>query len=282
YWDRPWYGNRPAWYWSRPWYGYHTGWHYGYWNFWRSPPALWFGAGLAAGWLLSPGETFVYSNPYYVPASTFVAIDYSQPLPAPPVELESAAFPADPDLDNDGIPDVRPTADLPATAADPVAVAANRRLDEARAAFRDGRYPRAQELIESAIRDLPSDTTMHEVLALTLFAQGRYQDAAAALYAVLSAGPGWDWATMRGLYPATDTYTAQLRALEAFVGANPQAGHGHFLLAYHYLVVGDQTSAIGQLREVTRVQPADQLAAALLQSLTEAAANPPPAPGRGR
>ena len=39
------------------------------------------------------------------------------------------------------------------------------------------------------------------------------------LYVVLTAGPGWDWATMVGLYPDVDTYTRQLRALEAAIKA---------------------------------------------------------------
>ena len=40
-WNRPWYGNKPAWMWSRPWYNYHAGWHHGFWNYWGTPPAVW-------------------------------------------------------------------------------------------------------------------------------------------------------------------------------------------------------------------------------------------------
>jgi hypothetical protein len=64
------------------------GWHSGYWNYWRTPPAFWVGSGLAAASLLSPGDTFVYSNPYYAaPSDTTVvvqpALDYSAAIPTP-------------------------------------------------------------------------------------------------------------------------------------------------------------------------------------------------------
>jgi predicted TPR repeat methyltransferase len=66
------------------------------------------------------------------------------------------------------------------------------------------------------------------------------------------------------------------------VKEQPDAAAGHFVLGYHYLVVGDKAAAVDQLREVTRVQPADKVAAALLKSLTNGAApaDAPPEPGR--
>ena len=48
---------------------------------------------------------------------------------------------------------------------------------------------------------MPNDPTLHEFRALVLFAQGQYDAAAATLYPVLNAGPGWDWTTLVGLYP---------------------------------------------------------------------------------
>ena len=159
---------------------------------------------------------------------------------------------------------------------------ANRRFDTARESFKQGKYAQAQELVEAAIKDLPSDATLHEFRSLTLFAQGKYKDAAAGLYAVLAAGPGWDWDTMRPLYPDPDTYTKQLRALEAFVGKEPTAGYGHFLLAYHYLVLGSKDAAVQQFQEVVKVQPEDKLAAALLKALTSGPGptDAPPGPGK--
>ena len=137
--------------------------------------------------------------------------------------------------------------------------------------------------IMKAIRLLPSDATLHEFRAMTLFAQGRYKDAAATLYAVLAAGPGWGWDTMRGLYPDEDTYTRQLRALEEYVRKDPKSGEAHFVLAYQYLVLGVKDEAVKQLREVVRLQPQDQLSAALLKALTTPEKEAPaPAPAGGK
>src|SRR5205823_14867933 len=125
---------------------------------------------------------------------------------------------------------------------------------------------------------------LHEFRAMTLFAQAKYQDMAADLFAVLTAGPGWDWPTMRDQYPDVDKYTAQLRALERYVGENPTAAYGHFDLAYEYLVTGSKDAAVRELQQVVRLQPDDKLSAALLQALTNpqpaADATGPPMPGR--
>src|SRR5262249_12436574 len=143
----------------------------------------------------------------------------------------------------------------------------------AREACKAGDAAKARTLVEKAIELLPSDATLHEFRALTLFAQGLYKEAAATLYAVLAAGPGWDWQTMRGLYPDEDTYTRQLRALEEYVRKNPAAGYARFVLAYQYLVLGAMDAAVTQLREVVRVEPEANLSAALLDALA------PPDPG---
>jgi len=277
-WNRSWWGGRPAWYWGRPWYWQHAGWHHGYWNYWVRPPAFWFGAGLLGGWLLSPGETFVYYNPYWVaPAVVPTYLDYSVPLPIVTAEQETIALPPDPDQLTD-------TTVIPTAPTDTNAAEANRLLDSAREAFRIGEYTKAQVQVETAIRLLPSDPAMHEFRALTLFAQGKYQEATATLYSVLTSGPGWDWATMSGQYADVEVYATQLRALERFVAEYPDTGYGHFLLAYHYLVTEHRDSAVHELREVVRLQPDDKLAAALLSSMTSgdaaSGAVVPPPPGR--
>ena len=100
--------------------------------------------------------------------------------------------------------------------------------------------------MEQAIAALPSDAALHEFRALTLFAQGKYTEAAAALYAVLAAGPGWDWKTMSDLYPDNDTYTAQLRALEEYVKDNRKDPQVRFLLGYNYMVLDDRAAAAEQ------------------------------------
>jgi len=155
---------------------------------------------------------------------------------------------------------------------DPAVREALAKLDEARAAFAKGDYAQAQQLIEKGIQKLPGDATLHEFRALTQFAQKKYADAAGTIYAVLVAGPGWDWETLKSFYDSDKTYQEQLRALEEYSRANPKAADAHFLLAYHYLVLDTKDAAVKQLEEVVKLMPKDELSAALLKALKE----PPP------
>jgi tetratricopeptide (TPR) repeat protein len=182
-----------------------------------------------------------YYNPYVVVVQQPMVYDYSQPISTTaPVPSQSVADPA-------------------------ISL-----FDQGREAFKTGNYTTALNLTDQALRSLPNDPALHEFRSLVLFAQGRFEDAAAPLYAVLSLGPGWDWPTMIGLYPDVDTYTRQLRALESYVTQNPQSAPARFVLAYHYLTAGHVDSAIGQLRRVVQLQPRDTLSAQLLQTLERA------------
>jgi hypothetical protein len=120
----------------------------------------------------------------------------------------------------------------------------------------------------------------------------RYDDAAAALYSVLSVGRGWDWATLASFYPNVSVYTDQLRALESYCTQNPRSAAGRFVLAYHYLTAGHSEQALGQLKTAVELQPRDTLSAQLIQQLDPTGkatsvpgpaqpASPPPTPGPG-
>src|SRR6202012_99972 len=111
-------------------------------------------------------------------------------------------------------------------------------FDTARQAFHSGDYIKALSLADQALTQTPNDPILHEFRATTLFALRRYDEAAVPFYTVLSAGPGWDWTTLIGLYPAVETYTDQLRALEAYCNANPRAASARFVLASLYLTQG--------------------------------------------
>jgi tetratricopeptide (TPR) repeat protein len=247
---------------------YHAGWVHGYWNGhndaawgWRNPYwgawglGLGLGAGLGLGWGLSSwgyGSSLYglgympYSNPYYYGAGSVVAgqplmsapYDYSQPI-------NTASAPADD-------ASVSPAMAL---------------FDAARASFQQGNPTDALQKTDAALATLPSDTTLHEFRALCLFALGRYDEAAATLYSVLSVGPGWDWTTLISLYPSVDVYTTQLRALESYCDANPQSASARFVLAYHYLTEGFTPQAVGVLRQVVALKPGDALSAKLLAQL---------------
>jgi tetratricopeptide (TPR) repeat protein len=136
--------------------------------------------------------------------------------------------------------------------------------DQARDAFYKGDYRAALAAVDAALAKSPSDTVLHEFRALVLFAMQRYREAASALYAVLSVGPGWDWTTMSGLYPSVDVYTQQLRALEDYVRQNADVPDGHFVLAYQYVTAGYTTAAAHQLEQVVKLVPNDQVSRQLL------------------
>ena len=127
-------------------------------------------------------------------------------------------------------------------------------FDAGRASFKQGNYADALQQTDAALATLPNDTTLHEFRALCLFALGRYDEAAATLYAVLSVGPGWDWTTLIGLYPDVDVYTAQLRALEDYCNANPNSAPARFVLAYHYLTQGHTDAAVDRAQAGRRAE----------------------------
>jgi tetratricopeptide (TPR) repeat protein len=240
------------------------------------------GAGLATAGLVaavSPWNWgyYGYSNPYWNGGgSTY--INYSQPI--------VAAAPLDPGgplLADDG------SAPLPGPLPGDVAGAPGPATDQdqamaifegARGQFTAGDYAGALAATDNAIKLQPNDPVLHEFRALCLFAEGDYQQAAAATYAVLSGGPGWDWTTVSSLYPSTMVYTQQLRALENYSQQHPDAADARFLLAYQYLLTGHNDAASAQLKQVVALQPNDTLSAQLLKSISPATdAFPTDAPG---
>jgi hypothetical protein len=240
---------------------YHGNWHDHYhWNHpWRYGPAAWWTAGLATGALAwdAPWRWgyWPYFNPYagggVVVGDT--TVNYSQPI-------ATATTPAD-----------QPTDDNQESQA----------LDNARDAFMQGDYTAAMSAVDQAIAARPNDTLPHEFRGLILFATKQYKEAAATIYAVLSAGPGWDWATMSSFYPDTSVYTAQLRALEQYCDSHLNLPETRFLLAYHYMACGHLGTAISELKEVVRLNPKDQLSAQILAALTQDNAGAKPAPSAG-
>jgi hypothetical protein len=101
-----------------------------------------------------------------------------------------------------------------------------------------------------------------------LFALKKYAESAATIHSVLAVGPGWDWKTLSGLYPDVDTYTAQLRALEAAEDKNEKAADIHFLLGYHYLTCGFPDNAREEFRTASKLRPDDSVAASLAATLS--------------
>ena len=129
---------------------------------------------------------------------------------------------------------------------------------------------------------MPNDTVVHEFRGLVLFALKKYPESAAAIYAVLSAGPGWDWTTMSGLYPNGETYTKQLRELENFTKSNPQSADANFLLGYHYQTTGYKEQAAKYFAAALEQLPGDKLLTQLVSmspaAVKKAKATPPAPP----
>jgi tetratricopeptide (TPR) repeat protein len=272
------YGNVNGWggypgYYSR----YYGGWYSGGWSNWPVYPAVWAG-GVALGSLgLAAADNFTYSNPYATSLSEPV-YNYSEPIPAY-VESQPADttvvinLPSDQVSATPGLVD--PSATAPAaqpqeqasTNEDPKVKEAVGLFDQARELFKHGDYEAAQKMVDKAIGVLPQDRVLHEFRALVLFAERDYSKAAATLYAVLAAGPGWNWDTLRSFYPDVDTYTHQLRALEADARDKPKLVEDRFVLAYHYFVLGQTDAAVKELEAVTQLQPDDKLSAQMLAAL---------------
>ena len=150
------------------------------------------------------------------------------------------------------------------------------RLDAARAAFVLGDYAGALTKCDQAVARLPNNAAAHEFRGLALFALQRYKEAAGPVYAVLSLGPGWDWATLSGFYPRADVYSGQLRALEQYAASNPNVAEARFLLAYHYMTGGHNDAAAEQFKAAAQLNPQDHLSAQLASAMTPAAAGQPP------
>jgi tetratricopeptide (TPR) repeat protein len=255
--------------WSGNWGGYNGGW----WAPFAVGAATWGLASAVSNWGLGYGALGygggAYVNPYYssIPAAVVAAspYDYSQPVVVNNyIPVEGDATTAVPQQGG-GQPAAAPSDD------------ANAAVDAALEKFKAGNYAGALDGFDAALKLSPKDSVIHEVRALTLFALGRYPEAAATLNSVLASAPGMDWTTISNLYSSVDAYTAQLRKLEDFCRSNPGDAAAHFVLAYHYLIGGHADSAAAALRVVVAKQPGDMVAKRLLEAVAPPAAAEPKA-----
>jgi hypothetical protein len=241
---------------------YNSGWYHGGWN------GNYGGYGMGYNPMLAGmGYGSTYNNPYI---GTQAPVQVPQGQSAATLPVGRVPGGGTPYTTGQSINYAQP---INTAAAPPAASVANDAValfDQSRAAFKGGDYDQALALCDKALTATPNDPAMHEFRALVQFAQGRYDDSAGTLYAVLSAGPGWDWTTMLGLYPGVETYTKQLRALEANSRQNPSSAADHFLMGYHYQVQGFNDAAADQFLQAAKLQPADQLAARLAAGLSQA------------
>ncbi len=265
-WNNGWNGGHFGDYWYgncvRPW---HQNWYHGCWNgHWGNNWYVPLAAGLT-GWAVGAstaswgyGYTYAYSNPYYVAAAEPV-YDYSQPIVIYNQPAATSEAVADPNVQSE--PPAAPPEPTPAEEI------ARQEFELAMTRFKSGDYVQSLSAVDAAIRQVADDPVMHEFRALCLFAVGQYQPAAATLNSLLAVAPGMDWTSMSSLYGNTDDYQAQLRRLQDFVRKNGDDAAARFVLAYHYLVVGEQDLALEQLEKVVELQPQDMTATRIVQAL---------------
>jgi hypothetical protein len=139
--------------------------------------------------------------------------------------------------------------------------------EQARNAFRSGDYREALRLASHAAVEMPQNAAVHELMSLALFAQKDYRGAAAEAHIALANSPPIDWPTLLSYYGNVETYTQQLRALEAFTQENPKKPEGRFLLGYHYIMTGHKDAAKKELVAAKAIVPDDKLAESLVKQL---------------
>jgi tetratricopeptide (TPR) repeat protein len=249
-------------------YGRYGGWYDGYApGYWGQSDYLWDNypiaavAGLTWWGANSLGYLFGYSdyvNPYY---DESMPAYYTEPIVTVPIESTIIQETSPPGTSVQG---------TAGAAAQPPGVSSDGlgKFDQARAAFLEGRYDEALKLTDAAVAQMPRDAVLHEFRSLVLFALQRYPESAATIHPVLDVGPGWDWKTLSGLYPSTEVYTSQLRALETARDKNPKAADLRFLLGYHYLSCGYLDQAENEFRQTVKLQPSDPVATALLATVS--------------
>ena len=258
---------------------HYGGWYNGCWGGnWGSNGGWWapFAVGAATWGLASTlgswgwGYGGGYVNPYYSagPAAIVASSPYDY---AQPVVVNNY-------VTNDGDLTDASTVEGGTATSESAASPSDAAFDAALSSFKQGDYAAALAGCDKAVKLAPNDSVIHEVRALSLFALGRYPEAAATLNAVLAAAPGMDWTTLSGLYGSVDAYTQQLRKLEDFCRANPDSAAGYFVLAYHYLVGGYSDMAADALRVVVAKQPGDVVAKRLLDALAPKEEKPPAQP----
>ena len=118
--------------------------------------AAWYGGTVASGWLASPGDAYVYNNPFYVAPQTLA-------VGAAPVDMSSNYYDYSQPIN---------VAAAPPDAA--VADSTEQVFSAARDSFKAGDYQRALDLADQVLKQTPNVAVVHEFRALTLFALKRY------------------------------------------------------------------------------------------------------------
>jgi tetratricopeptide (TPR) repeat protein len=141
-------------------------------------------------------------------------------------------------------------------------------LASGKAAFLAGDYAAAQRQANHAVVENPENAKAHELMMLSMFAQGEFRGAAAAAHAVADLGQVPDWPTLYGYYKDRDKYVQHLEKLQQFAKENPDAPEAKFLLGFNYQMLGDKAQAEKQFAKyINAVNGEDQIAVKLFSSV---------------
>ena len=129
-------------------------------------------------------------------------------------------------------------------------------------AFKAGKYREAAQLWQHSLVDDPGNDAVLLLMAQSLFAQGRYADAAGATQMAMQLLPDNEWGNVimkrNDIYGNPDEYSTQLKALEQARDAKPDDPALRFLLGFHYGAIGQSKQAIEELDKTIQLQPLDE------------------------
>ncbi|MEM8668942.1 MAG: hypothetical protein AAGG48_15585 [Planctomycetota bacterium] len=139
-------------------------------------------------------------------------------------------------------------------------------VDRAKEAFAKEDYARCSDVLTEVLELMPEDANAYQFRSLAFFAQQDFEKAAADAYDSFRFGNAWTWDTVLTIYPEKQSarYTTQLRGLEKINKSESQSMSTHFLLAYHYIVLGHLPQAERELTTVLTLNPEEKLSQQLL------------------
>jgi hypothetical protein len=157
-----------------------------------------------------------------------------------------------------------------------------RHLDSISQAFADGKYEQALRYAEQAVIDNSDNALLRFVHSQTLFATGKYTNAASVLRRALQTAvtQKQDVAFAIDLYPDEDILNGQIDALKKAVSSEPQRADLRLLLGYQLFGVGRYEQALESLRQAESDQPNRQ-AAKVLIDIIERSNQPAPSEAEG-
>lgn len=143
---------------------------------------------------------------------------------------------------------------------------ARNKTDVAKAFFKTHQYSDAERRLNEVVKLVADDTNAWQFRSLVLFAQGKYDAAAADAYDAIKLGNTWTAQVLDTIYPTADRYHGQLNQLIETSKTNPSMSV-HFLLGYHYLVLNDLENGRDQLQKVLALQPGEPVTTQLLAAI---------------